>query len=109
MLWENPNEVDEEISISRPVLFQTWLSLHRQCLQELRLTYPAEWTTLTRMHQFNLVDLITHDFDFILAEVCAKENEKGNTHLLKIFVSETEFASDMATVEVGCVSFHYFF
>eukprot|EP01036_Dinobryon_divergens_P029319 gene29319-38398_t len=98
-LWANPNEVDEEISISRPVLFQNWLGLHRQCIQELCLTYPAEWTTLPQMHQFNLVDLITHDFDFIIAEVRAKENDKGNTHLLKMFVSETEFVSDMATVE----------
>lgn len=107
-LWANPNEVDEEISISRPVLFQNWLGLHRQCIQELCLTYPAEWTTLPQMHQFNLVDLITHDFDFIIAEVRAKENDKGNTHLLKMFVSETEFVSDMATVEVDCVSFYYF-
>ena len=102
MLWTNPNEVDEEISIFRPVLFHNWLALHRQCLQKLRLTYPAEWTTLPRMHQLNVLDLVTHDFDFILAEVCTKENEKGNSYLLKMFVSETEFVSDMATVEVRC-------
>ena len=100
ILWVDPNEEEEVISISRSILFRNWLGLHRLCVQELHLTYPTEWITVSRMHQLELLDVITHDVDFILAELCT---ENSKSFLLKMFISESEFLSDMAAVEVSSI------
>ena len=98
ILWVDPNEEEEVISISRPILFRNWLGLHRLCIQELHLTYPAEWITVSHTHQCEWLEVVTQDVDFILAEVCT---ERNNSFILKMFVSEIEFLSDMAAaVEV---------